>query len=294
MERKGRQRLLTIFSLSLFAWGYAQMCLAADPAPDAAAAPVPGHGVQTIQITRRGSQPSRQGAPEYFTGSVRIQSLFQAKDPSRTSGSSVTFEPGARTAWHTHLMGQTLIVIAGIGRVQRWGGPVEEIRSGDVVWIPAGVKHWHGASPTTGMTHISIVEQFEGKSADWMEKVSDAEYTAPVQTQLPAAPAAAQPTTAQRLMGDFAPKLRDLTDNVLFGDVWARPDLAPRDRSLVTISALIAMNRPDQLRSHLVRARDNGVTQAEVVEVITHLAFYAGWPSAVTAIAVAKDVFQKQ
>ena len=290
MERKGRQRLLTILSLSLFAWGYAQTCLAADPAPDAAAAPAPGHGVQTIQITRRGSQPSRQGAPEYFTGSVRIQPLFQAKDTSRTSGSSVTFEPGARTAWHTHPVGQTLIVTAGIGRVQRWGGPVEEIRPGDVVWIPGGLKHWHGASPTTGMTHISIVEQFEGKSADWLEPVSDTEYRAPVQGQT----SAAQPTTAQRLMGDFAPKLRELTDNVLFGDVWARPDLSPRDRSLVTISALIAMNRPDQLRSHLVRARDNGVTQAEVVEVITHLAFYAGWPSAVTAIAVAKDVFQKQ
>ena len=206
----------------------------------------------------------------------------------------MTFAPGARTAWHTHPVGQILMVTAGVGRIQQWGGPVEEIRPGDVVWIPAGVKHWHGASPTTGMTHISIVEQRNSKSADWMEQVSDAEYTAPVQTQLPAAPAAAQSTTAQRLMGDFAPKLRELTDNVLFGDVWARPDLSPRDRSLVTISALIAMNRPDQLRSHLVRARDNGVTQAEVVEVITHLAFYAGWPSAVTAIAVAKDVFQKQ
>jgi 4-carboxymuconolactone decarboxylase len=148
------------------------------------------------------------------------------------------------------------------------------------------------------MTHIAIVEQLDGKTADWLEKVSDAEYGTPVQGQVPAAAApapgaSAQPTTAQRLMGDFAPKLRELTDNVLFGDVWARPELSPRDRSLVTVSALIAMNRPDQLRSHLARARDNGVTQEEVVEVITHLAFYAGWPNAITAISVAKEVFQK-
>lgn len=103
----------------------------------------------------------------------------------------------------------------------------------------------------------------------------------------------AQPTPAQKLMGDFAPKLADLTDQVLFGDIWARPGLSPRDRSLVTISALIAMNRPEQLRAHLIRARDNGVTQEEVVETITHLAFYAGWPSAVTAVGVAREVFKK-
>jgi 4-carboxymuconolactone decarboxylase len=254
-----------------------------------------------IKITRSDTQPSRKGPAEYFTGSVRIDPLFEASDPSRTSGASVTFEPGARTAWHTHPLGQILIVTAGAGRVQRWGGPIEEIRQGDVVWIPPGLKHWHGAAPTTAMTTIGIQEHLGGKVVDWLEKVSDAEYGTPVQGQAPAssgparpAPGATgQPTTAQRLMGDFAPKLRELTDNVLFGDVWARPDLSPRDRSLVTISALIAMNRPDQLRSHLARARDNGVTQEEVVEVITHLAFYAGWPNAVTAIAVAKEVFQK-
>jgi len=109
----------------------------------------------------------------------------------------------------------------------------------------------------------------------------------------PASDAATPPTQAQRLMGDVAPKLAELTDRVLFGDVWARPGLSPRDRSLVTVSALIAMNRPDQLRSHLARARDNGVTQDEAVEVITHLAFYAGWPSAVTAVSIARDVFRK-
>jgi 4-carboxymuconolactone decarboxylase len=251
-----------------------------------------------MDIKRSGSQPSGKGPADYFTGTVRIDPLFQTHDPARALGVSVTFEPGARTAWHTHPLGQTLIVTAGCGLVQRWGGPIEEIRPGDVIWFPPGEKHWHGATATTAMTHIAIVEQLDGKTADWLEKVSDAEYGTPVQGQVPAAAApapgaSAQPTTAQRLMGDFAPKLRELTDNVLFGDVWARPELSPRDRSLVTVSALIAMNRPDQLRSHLARARDNGVTQEEVVEVITHLAFYAGWPNAITAISVAKEVFQK-
>jgi 4-carboxymuconolactone decarboxylase len=254
-----------------------------------------------VDIKRSGSKPSGKGPAEYFSGTVRVGPLSQATDPSHTSGAYVTFEPGARSAWHTHPLGQILIVTAGSGRVQRWGGPIEEIRQGDVVWIPAGLKHWHGAAPNTAMTNIGIQEHLGGKAVDWLEKVSDTQYAGPVQGQVPAsaAPArpalgaSAQPTTAQRLMGDFALKLRELTDNVLFGDVWARPELSPRDRSLVTVSALIAMSRPDQLRSHLARARDNGVTQEEVVEVITHLAFYAGWPNAVTAIAVAKDVFQK-
>jgi len=248
---------------------------------------------QTISIARSGSQPSRQGPAENFTGSVRVEAPFGPNSPSRTSGALVTFQPGARSAWHTHPLGQTLIVTEGTGRVQQWGGPIDEIRPGDVVWIPPNQKHWHGASPNSGMAHIAIVEQLDGKSTDWMEKVSDAQYGAPVRGQEPAA-ASAQPTRAQQLIGDFSPKLVDLTDNVLFGDVWARPQLSPRDRSLVTVSALIAMNRPDQLRSHLTRARDNGVTQEEVVETITHLAFYAGWPSAITAVTVAKEVFENK
>jgi 4-carboxymuconolactone decarboxylase len=131
---------------------------------------------QTIIITRSGSQPSRPGPTENFTGSVRVDPLFQAHDPARATGASVTFEPGARSAWHTHPLGQILIVTAGTGRVQRWGGPIEEIRSEDVVWIPPGQKHWHGASPTTGMTHIAIQEHVGGKNVDWMEKVSDEQY----------------------------------------------------------------------------------------------------------------------
>jgi len=129
-----------------------------------------------MDIKRTGSQPSRKGPAEWFTGTVRIDPLFAAPAPARVSGASVTFEPGARTAWHTHPLGQTLIVTAGLGRVQREGSPIEEIRPGDVVWFSPGEKHWHGASPTTAMTHIAIAEEQNGKVVDWMEHVSDAQY----------------------------------------------------------------------------------------------------------------------
>ena len=129
-----------------------------------------------MQIKRSGSQPSGKGPTEYFTGSVRIDPLFQATEAARAVGASVTFEPGARTAWHTHPLGQTLIVMSGSGRAQRWEGPIEEIRPGDIVWFEPGEKHWHGASPTTAMTHIAIQEQQEGKAVDWMEKVSEEQY----------------------------------------------------------------------------------------------------------------------
>ena len=129
-----------------------------------------------MEIKRSGSQPSGKGPVEYFTGTVRVDPLFNPPAPARAFGVSVTFEPGARTAWHTHPLGQTLIVTAGCGRVQRWGGSVREIRPGDVVWIPPGEKHWHGAAESTAMTHLAIVEKLDGKSADWLEKVSDEEY----------------------------------------------------------------------------------------------------------------------
>ena len=129
-----------------------------------------------MEIKRCGSQPSNKGPADWFTGTVRIDPLFQPNLPARTSGASVTFEPGARTAWHTHPLGQTLIVTAGCGRVQRSGGPIEEIRPGDVVWFPPGEKHWHGAAPTTAMTHMAIQENLDGKTVDWMEKVSDEQY----------------------------------------------------------------------------------------------------------------------
>ena len=132
--------------------------------------------IMNIEIKRAGSQPSNKGPADWFTGTVRIDPLFQPKDPARAAGASVTFEPGARTAWHTHPLGQTLIVTSGMGWVQREGGPVEEIRPGDVVWFPAGLKHWHGATPTTAMTHIAIQELLNGSPVDWLEKVTDEQY----------------------------------------------------------------------------------------------------------------------
>ena len=131
-----------------------------------------------MEIRRSGSQPSGKGPENYFTGAVRIDPLFEVADPGRVLGASVTFEPGARTAWHTHPLGQTLIVTAGCGWAQRWGGPIEEIRPSDVIWFPPGEKHWHGATATTAMTHLAIQERLDGKTVDWLEQVSDEQYGA--------------------------------------------------------------------------------------------------------------------
>lgn len=130
-----------------------------------------------MEIHRNGSQASTQGPAEYFTGSVRLDPLFQPAEPARAFGASVTFEPGARTVWHTHPLGQTLVVTAGCGRVQRWGSAIEEIRPGDVVKISPGEKHWHGAAPTTAMTHIAILEVLDGRSVEWMEAVTEEQYS---------------------------------------------------------------------------------------------------------------------
>jgi quercetin dioxygenase-like cupin family protein len=129
-----------------------------------------------MQIKRIGTQPSNKGPEDWFTGAVRIDPLIQTEAPARLAGASVTFEPGARTAWHTHPLGQTLIVTAGCGWAQREGGPIEEIHPGDVVWFSPGERHWHGATPTTGMTHIAIQENLAGKVVDWLDKVTDAQY----------------------------------------------------------------------------------------------------------------------
>ncbi|MQB41794.1 cupin domain-containing protein [Rhizobium sp. ICMP 5592] len=150
--------VLTIFSLSLLA------------------SAALGEPERTVVVTRAGSQPSSFGAADNFTGSVRVDSRFQRDAPARIGGGIVTFEPGARSAWHSHPLGQTLIVTAGVGLVQYWGGPIQDIKPGDVVWIPPDVKHWHGATAITGMTHIAIAEALDGKSVDWMEQVSDEQY----------------------------------------------------------------------------------------------------------------------
>jgi quercetin dioxygenase-like cupin family protein len=130
-----------------------------------------------MHIIRAGSRPSGKGSSDWFTGTVRVDPLFNSFDPTRVQSGHVTFEPGARTAWHTHPLGQSLIVTFGLGRVQRWGGPIEEIRPGDVVWFEPNEKHWHGASPATAMSHIAVHEILDGKGADWFEHVSDEQYT---------------------------------------------------------------------------------------------------------------------
>ena len=264
---------------------------------------------RSIGITRRGAQsaplpePPQGTGSNNFAGAVRVEPVFQAIAPGRASGADVTFAPGARTAWHMHPAGQTLIVSSGVGRVQQWGSPVDEIRPGDVVRIPPSVKHWHGASPGAAMSHLAITEPVDGRRVEWMEQVAESQYTASVRTRASAEVAARPPRAAgdsargsvtPTAMNELAPKLADLTNRVLFGEVWPDSGLSQRDRSLVTVSALIAMNRPDQLRAHLGRARANGVTREEVAALITHLAFYTGWPNAVSAVTVASEVYQNQ
>ncbi len=249
---------------------------------------------QTLVITRGGSRPVRPAPAENFTGGARVEMLFDAIDPSHASGGSVTFEPGARTAWHAHPGGQILIVTSGTGRVQQWGRPVEEIRAGDVVRIPVGQKHWHGASPQASMTHIAITEPRNGTSVQWMEQVSDEQYNGAVLSGQQRQPSRQQERAAGpsgALQQRIAPGLATLTDDVLYGDVWRRPELSPRDRSLVTISVLIATGKPAQLAGHLGRALDNGVQPGEASGVLTHLAIYCGWPSAVSALEVYDQVY---
>ncbi|MBS1790248.1 MAG: carboxymuconolactone decarboxylase family protein [Acidobacteria bacterium] len=287
----------TAITLSLFASANGQTNQAGATAKTGAATTASAQEAQTIRITHSSSQPPQMREAENFTGSVGVEPLLQANEPSRLAGARVTFAPGARTAWHSHPLGQTLIVAAGAGWVQQEGGEKQEIRVGDVVWTPPGVKHWHGATATDRLTHIALTEQQpDGKRVEWMEKVSDAQYNAPVKVQVVPPPVRLSTTNnrpSARAMGDFAPKLAEITDDVLYADVWERPQLSRRDRSLVTVAALIAMNRPDQLRSHIARARANGVSKEEVVETITQMAFYAGWPNAVSALAVAREVFQQ-
>jgi quercetin dioxygenase-like cupin family protein len=165
-------------SISSSASAAKQACAFSTDLADCASFASFSKGRFSMEIKRNGSQPSYKGPEEYFTGTVRVDPQFDAADPARVVGAIVTFEPGARTAWHTHPLGQTLVVTSGCGRAQRCGGPIEEIRPGDVIWFPPGEKHWHGAAPTTAMTHIAIQEKLNGKTVDWLEQVSDEQYQA--------------------------------------------------------------------------------------------------------------------
>jgi 4-carboxymuconolactone decarboxylase len=255
-----------------------------------AAASVSG---QSLVISRAGSRAVQPAAPQNFTGSVQVETLFEAVDPSHASGGTVTFAAGARTAWHTHPRGQILVITAGVGRVQRWGDPIEEVRAGDVVRIPAGQKHWHGASPTSAMTHLAVTEHQDGTRVEWMEPVSDEQYHAAVRAEQ-GAPPQSRPAPGRpsgEVQPRVAPGMAALTDDVLFGDVWRRPELSPRDRSLVTITVLIATGKAAVLSGHLNRALDNGVLPSEASGVLAHLAVYAGWPSAVAALEAYDQVY---
>jgi 4-carboxymuconolactone decarboxylase len=263
---------------------------------------------QSLVISRAGSRSIRSAPAQNFTGGVQVEMLFEALAPSDATAGTVTFEPGARTAWHTHPRGQVLVITAGTGRVQRWGDPIEEVRAGDVVQIPAGQKHWHGASPNASMTHIAITEELEGTRVQWMEKVTDEQYGGGPRPEGRAqAPALAQPQSGQTpqptsppqatarpsgpLQQKVAPGMAALTDDVLYGDVWNRRELSPRDRSLVTITALIAMGKTAPLSGHLGRALDNGVQPGEASGLLAHLAIYCGWPSAVAALDAYDQVY---
>jgi 4-carboxymuconolactone decarboxylase len=254
------------------------------PAANGHAAAAPDAS-QKIIVTRAGQQPSSEGPQQYFTGRVRVDPLFHA-GPSDTSAAYVTFEPRARSAWHTHPLGQVLIVTAGVGRIQRWGDPVQEMRPGDVVWIPPGQKHWHGASPGSAMTHIAITSAIHGKNIEWMEKVTDEQYVMNATQD-----ANADAMGAANDVAIVSPALQRYTQTTL-ANLWRRPGLSARDRSLAMLAVLIARNEASELPSYLNRALDSGVKPSEVSEVITHLAFYSGWANGMAAVAAAKDVFR--
>jgi 4-carboxymuconolactone decarboxylase len=242
---------------------------------------------QRLVITRDSSRAMERAPEANFTGDVRIERLFEAADSSHSSGGFVTFAPGARTAWHSHPAGQVLIVTTGTGRVQVWGQPIEEIRAGDVVRIPAGVKHWHGASPRASMTHLGITEVRDGTAVQWMENVNDEQYSPAMSS-----PQQGSARPSGELQQRVAPGLATLTDDVLYGDVWQRPELSPRDRSLVTISVLIATGNTAPLNGHLNRAFTNGVKPSEASALLAHLAIYCGWPRAVSALEVYDQVYK--
>ncbi|MGG3575165.1 carboxymuconolactone decarboxylase family protein [Bacillus gobiensis] len=205
-------------------------------------------------ITRSGSQPSSKGPAEYFTGNVRIDPLFSENDSAEYGGAYVTFQPGARSAWHTHPTGQRLIVTDGVGWTQEWGGQIEEIREGDVVWCPPGVKHWHGASPATKMTHIALTGVVDGKNVEWLEKVSDEQYNRENENQA----------------------------------------LNDRQEKIVTIAAFTASGDLKQLKNNLNEGLEAGLTINEIKEIVVQMYAYAGFPRSLNGINTFMDVLKEQ
>lgn len=236
-----------------------------------------------MQISIHGTRTINKGAAENFTGDVQIEPYHQAQEPSRVLASSVTFSPGARTAWHTHPLGQLLIVTEGLGFVQSWGEPAKIIRPGDVVWTAPGVKHWHGAAPNSKMAHTAILESLDGKAADWREHLSDADYRT----------ACSCCEITQHDLAQVSPALAKYEKETI-SKLWSRSELSARDRSIVTLSALIAKNQFSEMPLYISFALDNGVKPGEVSEIITHLAFYSGWPNAMAAASAASRVFTQR
>jgi 4-carboxymuconolactone decarboxylase len=245
-----------------------------------------------IEVISAPARTKIPGALENFTGNVQVEQLFAAQAARHVSGGSVAFGPGARSRWHTHPAGQVLIVTAGAGYVQQWDSPVQPITRGDVVWIPPGVKHWHGATPTRSLTHLAIQESVDGKVVDWLEPVSDAQY--PVRTAAAVRSAPGGSMVSQSDVGRVSPALAAYTQDKFLGELWKRPDLSPRDRSIATLAALIARNQTVQMDYYLNLALDSGVTPGEISEIITHLAFYSGWENAMSAAVIANDLFRKR
>jgi quercetin dioxygenase-like cupin family protein len=211
-----------------------------------------------LEISRETSRISTTAPAENFTGSVHVEMLFAAKEPGRTSGGTVTFAPGARTGWHTHPIVQVLIVTAGIGRVQQWGGEVQEIRLGDVVRIPEGVKHWHGAAPDSAMTHIAITEQQDGKAVEWMEKVTDAEYGASMATAAKATPMTPSQASSETL--------------------------SATQQAIPLIASFMAAGDMPKLNGALNQGLDAGLTISEAKEILVQLYAYAGFPKSLNAL----------
>ena len=266
--------------------------IAALAATLALAGPV---AAQPLEVSRAESRVSSPAPAQTFTGVARIDRLFESLHGTDASGGLVAFEPGARTAWHVHPGGQTLVITAGAGLVQRWGEAIQEVRAGDVVRIPPGQKHWHGAAPRSAMTHLAITEPRDGSVVQWLEQVSEEQYQSTPSPQAATTPASQASPAARRPSGELqqrlAPGLARLTDDVLYGDVWQRTALSPRDRSLVTIASLIATGRTAQLAAHLTRGLENGLLPRETSGTLAHLAIYSGWPNAVSVLPVYEQVY---
>ena len=232
-----------------------------------------------MEISKNGTRTVNKGSSDFFTGNVQVEPLAQGSDPARVSAGKVTFEPCARSAWHTHPLGQMLIVTDGCGLVQEWGKPAQVIRQGDVIWTPPNIKHWHGANSNSKMTHIAIQESLNGKNVEWLDHVTDSEYKEGCACG-----------SAVSVLEDVAPALAKY-DKEALQKLWERPDLTKRDRCIITLAALIAKNQTVEMGQYFNLALDNGVSPAELSEIITHLAFYSGWSYAVSAANVAKNVF---